>query len=69
MLETLKIENWKKIAAFNYYLTPLETNIRTVRNTLIQMHKDGHLRIKYIIENNTELQEQTKKIVKSDGLS
>lgn len=33
------------------------------------MHKDGHLRIKYIIENNTELQDQTKKMVKSDGLA
>ena len=69
MLKTLKIESWKQIPPFNYYLTPLEKNIKTVRTTLIKMHKDGHLRIKYIIENNTELQDQTKAMVKSDGLA
>ena len=30
------------------------------------MHKDGPLRIKYIIEDNEELLEQTKVMVKSD---
>jgi hypothetical protein len=55
MLKTLKIENWKQIAPYNHYLTPLETNLKVVRTSLIKMNKDGHLRIKYIIEDNKEL--------------
>lgn len=52
MIKTLKIENWRGIRPFEFYLTPLHQKITTVRNTLLKMHKDGHLRIKYIIENN-----------------
>ena len=67
MLKTLKIENWKQIPPYNYYLTPLEANIKVVRTTLIKMHKDGPLMIKYIIEDNEQLKEQTIKMVKSDN--
>ena len=67
MLKTLKIPDWKQIPPFAFYLNPLEANIKTVRNTLLKMHKEGPLRMKYIIENNTELQDQTKAMVKTDG--
>jgi hypothetical protein len=37
---------------FNYYLSPLQMSIDKVRKNLLQMAKDGHLRIKYVIEEN-----------------
>lgn len=55
MLKILKIENWKQINPFKHYLTPLETSIKVLRTSLLKMHKDGPLRIKYIIEKNEEL--------------
>lgn len=67
MLKTLKIPDWKQIPPFAFYLHPLEANLKTVRNTLLKMHKEGPLRMKYIIENNVELQDQTKAMVKTDG--
>jgi hypothetical protein len=55
MLKVLKIPNWKTIKPYNFYLTPLEDAIRTVRQDLLKMHKDGHLFMKYIIEKNEGL--------------
>ena len=66
MLKTLKIEDWKNIKPFEHFLTPLDKSIRVVRDTLLQMEKDGPLKMKYIIENNKELQEQTIDMVKKD---
>ena len=56
MLKILKIEDWKNIAPFKHYLTPLEDAITKVRKNLLKMHKDGVLRIKYEVEKNTQLQ-------------
>jgi hypothetical protein len=66
MLKVLKIQDWKKCPPFNFYLTPLEDSIKTVRNDLLKMHKDGPLFIKYIIENNKGLQSDTQAMVKKD---
>jgi hypothetical protein len=66
MLKVLKIQNWKSIAPYNFYLTPLEDSIKVVRNDLLKMHKDGPLFMKYIIENNVGLQSDTQAMVKKD---
>ena len=50
MMSVLKIHNWRNITPFAYYLNPLNNAINVVRKTLIKMHEDGHLLIKYIIE-------------------
>ena len=55
MIKTLKIEKWKECVPFAYYLNPLNDNITVVRKTLLDMHKKGHLLIKYVVEHNTEL--------------
>jgi hypothetical protein len=34
-MKMLKIENWKNIPPFAYYLTPLEKSIDQVRKTLL----------------------------------
>jgi hypothetical protein len=48
----MKIPNWKEIVPFEYYLSPLENEIKILRDQLLKMRKDGPLRIKYIIEDN-----------------
>ena len=50
MMNTLKIHDWKNIRPFDYYLTPMDNAITKVRTSLLKMHKDGHLFIKYVIE-------------------
>jgi len=55
MIKTLKIENWRECIPFAYYLNPLNDCITTVRKSLLDMHKKGHLLIRYKIEDNTEL--------------
>lgn len=69
MLKVLKIPNWKSIAPFAFYLNPLDADITIVRKSLLKMHKLGPLRMKYIIENNLELQKETMDMVKKDGNS
>jgi hypothetical protein len=69
MLKVLKIEKWQEVAPFRFYLTPLQKSIEKVRKNLLQMEKDGHLRIKYVIEENHELQNDTIDMVKQDGTS
>ena len=68
MITTLKIKNWKETVPFAFYLHPMAKLITDVRNTLLNMDKLGHLRIKYIIEQNTELEEQIKAMTKQDGI-
>ena len=55
MIKTLKINGWKECVPFAYYLNPLNDSITTVRKTLLDMHKKGHLLIRYVVENNEEL--------------
>jgi len=57
MLTTLKTEDWQHIVPFAYYLNPLQARITEVRKTLLGMEKLGVLRIKYIVEDNKELQD------------
>ena len=54
MMNTLKTENWRDIIPFAFYLEPLLKKINEMRKTLLNMHKLGPLRIKYIIEDNEE---------------
>ena len=54
MLETLKLENWKEVPPFHFYLQPLANLIKKLRDNLLKMRKNGHLRMKYIIEHNKE---------------
>jgi hypothetical protein len=69
MLKILKINQWKEIAPFKHYLTPLEDSIKVLRTSLVKMHKGGPLLIKYVIENNSELQKETITMVKADWLA
>ena len=55
MLKVLKIENWENCPPFKFYLQPLTDAIMKVRKNLLQMEKDGHLFIKYVIEENKQL--------------
>jgi len=55
MMSVLKIHSWKKTTPFAYYLNPLNDSINVVRKGLLKMHENGHLLIKYIIEENTQL--------------
>jgi hypothetical protein len=68
MLKTLKIENWKEIVPYAFYLTPMNKLINDTRGTLLGMEKLGNLRIKYIIEDNKELQDQIKAMIKQDNI-
>lgn len=55
LTKTLKIANWHDIIPFRYYLIPLEEAFFKVRTELMDMHKRGHLLVKYIVEANEEL--------------
>lgn len=68
MVKTLKIEDWKEIIPFRYYLTPLEQALNKVRKELIRMHEVGHLQIKYIVEDNEDLQAFMTDLVAKDLL-
>ena len=55
MMNTLKTEEWEDIIPFAFYLHPLKKSIDIARKELLNMDKLGPLRVKYIIEDNTEL--------------
>ena len=55
MLYVLKIDNWRNIKPFHFYLSPLEDALNAVIKELLRMRKDGILRSKYYIENNEQL--------------
>ena len=69
MLKILKIEDWRSVASFRYYLTPLEKAIEKTRKNLLKMQKDGILTIKYQVELNKELQDDVIDMVKCDGIA
>lgn len=69
MLKVLKIEDWQSCTPFWYILTPLNNAITIVRKTLLQQHKLGHLRVKYIVEHNDALQKETIDMIKKDMVS
>jgi len=66
MLHVLKIEEWRDIVPFAYYLHPLNDSINTTRKTLLKMEDEGPLLRKYIIEQNETLMKQTQDMVKMD---
>ena len=58
MLTILKIENWRNIKPFHYYLQPLQDALDSVIEELLRMRKAGPLRSKYRLEENEELQKR-----------
>lgn len=66
MLWVLKIENWREIKPFHFYLQPLLNALDAVIAELLRMRKAGILRSKYFIENNEELQARIIKMVDCD---
>jgi hypothetical protein len=66
MLHVLKIDNWKNIPPFAFYMTPLSESLESVRSHLLEMRDLGHLRAKYFIEKNDELQKRTIQMVTCD---
>lgn len=50
-------------------MTPLNDAITIVRKTLLKMHEGGHLLIKYIVEENEQLQKEVIDMVKKDYLA
>jgi len=69
MLTIMKTEDWENCPPLSFYLTPLQKAIRTVRDELLKMNKEGELRCRYIIELNTELMAKTIEMVKKDGIA
>ena len=67
LMKTLKIPDWKEIVPFRTYLYPLQNDLRLVRKELLEMHKRGHLLIRYIVEDNKELQTRMKNLVNNDN--
>lgn len=55
MLKTMKIPNWRNIRPFEFYMSVMFDKIKAVRDKLLEMHKLGHLRCKYKIEDNKEM--------------
>lgn len=68
MVKTLKIKDWEIIVPFKYYLSPLFAALNKVRKELLRMHEVGHLLVKYIVENNEDLQNFMTDLVKKDLL-
>jgi len=69
MLKMQKIEDWKTIKPFWYFITPLMDAINKVRKDLLTMHTNGPLMIKYIIELNVDLKKNVIDMVKKDVIT
>ena len=63
----MKIPDWENIVPFRTYLIPLKNDLKSVRDELLEMDKRGHLLIRYIIEDNKELQTRMKQLVNNDN--
>ena len=66
MLHIIKIEDWKNSPPLAFYLTPLRNALRDTRDCMLKMDKEGPLHCKYIIEDNTELQDKTILMIQKD---
>ena len=66
MLHILKVEDWENIRPFKHILTPLNDAVINTRKNLLKKHADGHLFMKYIIENNENLKKAVVDMVKKD---
>lgn len=69
MLTILKTENWREIPPLKFYLLPLHNALDKVEKILLDMHSKGVLRIKYKIEENSELQDAVIEMVKKDNIA
>lgn len=65
-MKTMKTPGWEQVVPFAHYLSPLGAQIKKVRDMLLKMHKNGHLLIKYAIEQNKELKDETTIMIKLD---
>lgn len=50
MLNLLKVDKWKEIPPFSFYLTPLYNAITEQRKCLLDMNAAGVLKAKYFVE-------------------
>jgi len=66
MLKTMKIKNWRNIRPFEFYMSEMDDKIKKVRTELLTMHKLGHLRCKYIIEQNLTMAKLMESMVTCD---
>lgn len=69
MLTILKTEDWREIPPLKFYLEPLWKALDKVEKLLLDMHAKGFLRIKYKIEENTELQNAVIEMIKKDNIA
>lgn len=66
MLQVLKIENWREIKPFKFFLQPLLNALNEVIEELLRMRKAGPLKSRYFIEHNEVLQEKVIKMIEYD---
>ena len=69
MLTVLKVPDWQKIPPLAFYFHPLLDTVMGTRKHMLKMHEDGILRVKYIIEDNTELMDKTIAMVQQDNIT
>jgi hypothetical protein len=69
MLNLLKLKNWKQEVPLAYYLQPLEDSITSVRKELLDMTSNGVNRVKYHVEENTDLHTKIIHMVDMDFLA
>lgn len=65
-LWVLKIDNWKNIKPFAYYLETLNDNLSKVIEEMLAMRKAGVLRARYSMPLNYELKALLREMVESD---
>ena len=65
----LKTPDWETIEPLHFYFMPLRKKLDDVIQCLLDMNKAGPLRCKYVIEQNTELQEKIIGMVKQDRIA
>ena len=66
---TLKIPDWKDIVPFAFYLNPVEKSIKELRELVQSMKDKGPLHIKYVLEENEELQNKCIQMVNNDYIA
>ena len=69
MLKISNIPDWRDCVPFYYFLLPLHEAITKVRNDLLKMDEQGHLFVKYIIEDNEGLKKDVIEMVKKDVIA
>lgn len=65
----LKAPDWENIVPLHFYFMPLRKRLDDVIHCLLDMNRAGPLRCKYVIEQNTELQEKVIAMAKADRIA